>query len=480
MGVQYPPGTGLLLALFPEGQAVYGLNRIFLWIFGLVGIVVLIAAALRKAFLPVGLGVLSIALGLEILARMGALSFSINAVLPPLLLATILTVAAAALQDTERLTWALGAALAAGSFFGLATLIRIPSVLLAPGFLLLLWPSSFKSVFPRGPVAFGVGLTLFGVCPVLINQQHVAGAWFLPTYSPIDAAMPDTRLIRENFAYYLWNGPGSGDNWWLVIAAVGYLAAAAGARSPTTTRSQRLWWFRIAAASCLVWLLPLSFFLTHGVKTPYYMTPSVFAAVALLGFGAFGHEFLRTPRVPRDWTLFVDVKASAGEIATTLGLRGLIADGRNGRAALVTWLVVAGSLLPGIVIADRELTLRATTPPAITRAPVAHQPVDLPAELAGDRAWIWADLLSGTLYYYAGKSAFLIPFTDTSTRLTLYRFIFERGDTQYVVLDGPDIALLMTEIQRMGGVLQLRGGVDGYKYYQIIWPKDGPLKPQIS
>ena len=78
--------------------------------------------------------------------------------------------------------------------------------------------------------------------------------------------MPDTRLIRENFAYYLWNGPRLGGQLVARHRRCRLLAAAAGARSPTTTRSQRLWWFRIAAASCLVWLLPLSFFLTHGVK----------------------------------------------------------------------------------------------------------------------------------------------------------------------------------------------------------------------
>ena len=82
------------------------------------------------------------------------------------------------------------------------------------------------------------------------------------------------------------------------------------------------------------------------------MTPSVFAAVALLGFGAFGHEFLRTPRVPRDWTLFVDVKASAGAIVMTLGLRGLHADWgatgepRSSRGSSLQGRCFLGSSLP--------------------------------------------------------------------------------------------------------------------------------------
>src|ERR1700704_6538416 len=33
VGVQYPPGTGLTLAIFPEGKAVYGLNRTVVIVF---------------------------------------------------------------------------------------------------------------------------------------------------------------------------------------------------------------------------------------------------------------------------------------------------------------------------------------------------------------------------------------------------------------------------------------------------------------
>src|SRR5687768_12266438 len=39
VGVQYPPGTGLALAIFDEGQAVYGLNRSVVWVFALMGAV---------------------------------------------------------------------------------------------------------------------------------------------------------------------------------------------------------------------------------------------------------------------------------------------------------------------------------------------------------------------------------------------------------------------------------------------------------
>src|SRR5215218_8681959 len=30
--VQYPPGTGLVLSMFPQGEAVYRLNRLVMWV----------------------------------------------------------------------------------------------------------------------------------------------------------------------------------------------------------------------------------------------------------------------------------------------------------------------------------------------------------------------------------------------------------------------------------------------------------------
>src|SRR5262249_2199321 len=48
VGVQYPPGTGLVLALFPEGQAVDGLNRATIVLFLVTGFSVLILAGMRQ------------------------------------------------------------------------------------------------------------------------------------------------------------------------------------------------------------------------------------------------------------------------------------------------------------------------------------------------------------------------------------------------------------------------------------------------
>ena len=91
---QYPPGTGLVLAMFPQGEAVYRLNRLVVWVFIVSGFAALAIAAAKRAWGSIGLVVLALSLGLLVMARLGALSFSINAVLVPIVLTTLFSLLA--------------------------------------------------------------------------------------------------------------------------------------------------------------------------------------------------------------------------------------------------------------------------------------------------------------------------------------------------------------------------------------------------
>ena len=75
----------------------------------------------------------------------------------------------------------------------------------------------------------------------------------------------------------------------------------------------------------------------------------------------------------------------------------------------------------------------------------------LPAEMSDARAWVWADMLTGTLWYYADKPAFKIGFSDTETRALVYGFVCERGAPQDVLRDSLGMQGLMDEIAAMGG-----------------------------
>jgi hypothetical protein len=60
-------------------------------------------------------------------------------------------------------------------------------------------------------------------CRFLINQQHVAGAWYLSTYASVDAAPPTFSSVKSNLSYFFgFDGPATEDNCALIVALIGF------------------------------------------------------------------------------------------------------------------------------------------------------------------------------------------------------------------------------------------------------------------
>src|SRR5262249_16101647 len=97
-GVNYLPGTGLLLALFPKGKAVHALNRTVIGLFVVVGMLTLVVAARNRAWAAAGSVILALQLGLEILGSIDR-NYSIHAVLAPLLLSITALLLAFSLRE---------------------------------------------------------------------------------------------------------------------------------------------------------------------------------------------------------------------------------------------------------------------------------------------------------------------------------------------------------------------------------------------
>jgi hypothetical protein len=443
VGVQYPPGTGLVMAIFPQGEALYRLNQIVVSVFGLLGLVALLVAAWKRAWRSIALVILGVCLALLVLARISTTSFSINAVLVPVLFTCLLSFLAVWLNNRRHDRLALISAFLAGVSLGLATLIRLPAFLLLPGFVILLWPGFRRLLrFTSLPLALAVGATIAGVLPVLINQQKVAGAWYLSTYASVDAAAPTAAAVRSNLSYFFGNGPAAADNWAVVFAIAGFagFVILQPKRDATNPATGMLSWQRLALAAAVLWLVPTTYFLTHWITGPHYMIPSVFATVALLGIGAFCLELGSNTRF----------------------------DPRR----VVSWVALVLILAPGLAVVSRAFPIRSRPPGVVTAN--THTPIILPAELADDKAWIWADLLTGSLWYYANKPAFKIQFTDEQTRAMIFRFVFDRHEPQYLIQDSEQMKKYMDEIKRLGGKLEMRGKVDGQPYFLIVWPGEGP------
>ena len=440
VGVQYPPGTGLVLALFPQGEAVYRLNRLVVLVFVLAGIATLMLAVLRGAWASLGLVTLALSFGLLVLGRLGALSFSMNAVLVPILLTTVFSLLALWLKTANRERLAMLFALVAGLSLGFAMMIRLPSFLLSAGFLVLLWPGLRSFRIKSLPVVFSLGVTIAGVIPVVINQHAVAGAWYLSTYARVDAAPPTLESVGPNLSFFLGNGPASVDNWALVTGLIGlggFLLLFV-RRNPDEFKRVGLSWKRLVLAIATLWLIPIAYFLSHHVTGPHYMISSIFATLTLIGFAALAIEATRPtamqfePRRLRSWVALV----------------------------LILW--------PGAVTLARVYSDRFNGP--APQRSSTHAPILLPAELVDDKAWVWADLLTGSLWYYANKPAFKIQFTDEETRAMIFKFVADRGERQYLIQDSEQMKVYIAEIERRGGKLEPRGKVDGQPYFLIVWP----------
>ena len=92
-------------------------------------------------------------------------------------------------------------------------------------------------------------------------------------------------------------------------------------------------------------------------------------------------------------------------------------------------------------------------------------------ELVDDKAWIWADLLTGSLWYYANKPAFKIQFTDERDARRMWKFVWERGERQILIQDSEQMKHTSRRLRQLGGKLEMRGKVDGQLYFLVVWPK---------
>jgi hypothetical protein len=448
VAVQYSPGAGLALATFPEGRALHGLNRLVIVIFVVVGLALLVVAAVRRLPVAAGLGILALNFGLEILGQLDNASFSMNALLAPLLLSAVAMAAAGAVGAENRrnsyLNWLLS--LAGGIFFGFALLARMPVVLLVPGLIILLWPAKIRSWYKSACLAFTVGMFLGGVIPLAVHQHRVAGAWYLPTYAHENSTPPTLDCLWSNFSYYFGPGKSSTVNWVLPVAALAYLcliwwSSKRQINGDSPRVRPRPSWIRFSASGLLTLVLSNAYFLTHVARVHYYPWPALFGVVLLLAIGAFAVE-----------------NQSLGRMKN----QGLLRAG-------ILILVLAVSFLPGVIVIARAWSQY--TPPATETLPRSFS---LPADLADERAWVWACEVSGTLWYYARKPAHKLTSTNPETRALVYKFVSDRGEPQYIVTDDLSMQGVADEIVQLGGSLERRGEVYGYPYYLIQWPSNKP------
>ena len=265
--LQYPPGTGMVLALFPQGYQVIPLYvTATAIVFGFALLAVFYARSVSSVLFAGGFGCLAIYL-------------MINPVKASYSMAPTMVACAAAGYLTARLFTAmpqhrLWLTILLGLVLGVSVDFRLPNLFLSSGyflFLLFSWLSSRRTqIFLRG-AAFTVAY-LIGMAPTLLANAINAGSPFATTYGGQDVAPPDFSLN------IVWQYVA--DMQFVLLA----LAAASTAVILRTRGDDGV--RRVALVTAANLAVNLAFFLSHPVFTPYYTIPIAMLSLWSLLFAA--------------------------------------------------------------------------------------------------------------------------------------------------------------------------------------------------
>lgn len=250
--LQYPPGTGAALALFPAGFQViplYVAANLVAFAFALV--------ALARASSPPSLALAAI-FGLAALYLMINPTKASYSMAPTMTVCVVAGFLSAKLFTCNSSRERLWLAIVVGFLIGLSATFRLPNLFLSAGYCLFLLGAFLlarsKQIFLEG-LAFGVAL-LIGGAPMLAANWINAGSPFATTYGGPDVAPPgiDLAVLRS----YLVD-----IQFLLLLAAVAWTAAIwrrPGARQAVLVVATNL-------------AVNIAFFITHPVFTPYYTVP---------------------------------------------------------------------------------------------------------------------------------------------------------------------------------------------------------------
>jgi hypothetical protein len=285
--LQYPPGTGFVLALFPSGFQViplYAAASIAIFAFALFA---LARAATRSAAVLAGVfGIVA----LYLMINPTKASYSVA---PTMVVCALTGFLTARLFSTEGARRILLTALV-GLLIGLSVNFRLPNLFLAAGyavfFLIAFLRARNMDTFWQG-LLFGVAFVI-GMAPTLIANAINAGSPFSTTYGGVDAVPPD--LDTTVLVQYARDA-----QFPLLLIAIAWVVALWRSEGGVATRE-------IVAVVVLNIAINLVFFMTHPVFTPYYVIPIVMLSLWTLLFATLDHW---APKLANDFAL--PQKASA-------------------------------------------------------------------------------------------------------------------------------------------------------------------------
>ena len=266
--IQYPPGTGLVLALFPQGHQVIPLYvTASVILFGFVLLAIFTARTPASILLTGAFGVLAI----YMMINPAKASYSVAPTIVTCVLAGYLT-ASWLIAAPARRQVLIAAVL--GLILGLSVNFRLPNLFLSSGYVLFLLGAFLSARTMRTfmqSVGFGAAY-LVGMAPTLVANAINAGSPLATTYGGPDVAPP-------GFSF---------DVVWQYLADLQFvlllLAVSWTARIFLVHREEGIRQVALIVAANL--LVNLAFFLTHPIVTPYYTIPIAMLSLWTLLFAS--------------------------------------------------------------------------------------------------------------------------------------------------------------------------------------------------
>jgi hypothetical protein len=249
--MQYPPGTGLLLALFPQGFQVIPLYVLAsVAVFG-VALAAIVGASTIPSLIP---AIIFGDAAVYLMINPAKASYSVAPTMAVCALAGFLT---AKLFSTEVRKRRFILTALVGLLLGLAVNFRLPNLFLASGYLILfLWSRKIEAALQG---ALFAAAFLAGMAPTLLANAINAGSPFATTYGGVDVAPPELNsgVLWAYFADLQFA---------LLVIAAAWTALILRRRDLGGTTQVAL----VVAGNLVVNLI---FFMTHPVFTPYYTIP---------------------------------------------------------------------------------------------------------------------------------------------------------------------------------------------------------------
>lgn len=256
--IQYPPGTGFIMAAFPAGSQVAWLYTTSMLVVMSSIIFLILLADTRASIIFTGLFGLC---ALYLMVNPTKASYSMA---PTTVLCIVAAILSPLLFLAHRLRYRLLMGALVGLLLGLSVSFRTANLLLVTGYVVVL---AFKFLQKRDRSSFAVGASFavfysIGLLPSLVANYVNAGSPFATTYSAQDTAPLD--LTFSAAAKYLRD-------------LQGYLVVLSAAGTVWMLRNSRCLAPVLVVAINLV--INVGFFFAHPLVQQYYIMPTVTLAL---------------------------------------------------------------------------------------------------------------------------------------------------------------------------------------------------------